>query len=533
MRKVLLSIFLITLSFIVFPVKGGALDETAEELKLYLGEAKIISVSRPTRIAIGNPDIADVTNVTKSEITINPKAVGTTTLVFWDSFGEQSYKVKVFVESMDEIKRRVDNLLRSLNLPDVYTKAAEEEGRVILLGKVKDPQDRERIKVVLGALLKEKTTDLIEVKEQELAVEIDVHILELNKDATSTLGLTWPSSISLIEKNSPGITGGTKFSTLFKILNLQRGTASGASPFAFKLDTLIQEGKARILSRPRLACQSGKEAELLVGGEKPIMTTNVVSSVSGGSTNVEYKEYGIKLKIKPTVTEERRIKLGLNVEVSDVGEAEVLGDAASPSARAYPLSKRNASTELFLNDGQTMAIGGLIKQKTEEDLRKFPWLADIPVLGLFFRQRITKTGKGFGSRDDVELFITLTPQIMRETQEVTEVKKNTTASSPVSSETLSDPLAGYAKVIQRRILEHLTYPSSAKEAGFQGTVKLSLRLSYAGELLEAQVKSSSGYKILDDNAISVAKAVTAYPPFPTSIEQKELWIEVPIVYQLD
>jgi protein TonB len=94
-------------------------------------------------------------------------------------------------------------------------------------------------------------------------------------------------------------------------------------------------------------------------------------------------------------------------------------------------------------------------------------------------------------------------------------------------------MSGYAKIIQRRILENLNYPDSAREAGFQGTVKLSLHLSYQGELLEAILKESSGYKILDDQAVNVAQEIVSYPPFPSSVEQEDLWIDVPIVYKLD
>jgi pilus assembly protein CpaC len=537
MKKAFFIISLIILSLIIVSSEDYALDEAGEELKLYLGEVKIISVSNPTRIVIGNPNVADVINVSKNEITIGPKATGTTTLVFWDIFGEQSYRVRVFAEDLNEIKRRIDNLLVRLNLPEVYTKAEEEEGKVLLLGRVKSSQDKERITIALGPL-KDKALDLIEVKEEEAVVEIDVQILELNKGATNTLGLTWPGSVNLAERGSPALSG-TKWSTLFKVLNLERGTVSSGTytsdPFIFKLDALIQEGKARVLSRPRLACQSGKEAQLLVGGEKPIFTT-AAQGTAATSTNVEYKEYGIKLKIRPTVNAEDRIKLALNVEVSDVGEAETIGLTGAPTAKAYPLTKRTTSTELYLENGQTLAIGGLMKQKTEEDLRKFPWLADIPVLGLFFRQRTTTTGKGASARDDTELFITLTPKIISWEKEARQVKKGIKPeiiSPAVVTAHLPEPIAGYAKVIQKRILENLTYPDSAKEAGFQGIVKLSLHLSYQGELLQAILKESSGYKILDDQAISVAEDVVSYPPFPSSIEQNELWIDIPIDYRLD
>ncbi len=553
MAKKIKAIFFLSLlfNFLFFWNNLIITAQDEEEVKLIVGEAKIFSTRSPTRVAIGNPKVADIADVTNQEITVSAKSAGLTTLVYWDGLGEQSIKIRVVPEDTEEIKHRVDNLLVKLNLPEVYTKVADEEGKVLLLGRVKASQERERIITALGPL-KEKTTDLIQVKEEEAVIEIDVQILELNKDSTSTLGFTWPGSVSVTEIGSPGIlqqgavslvtgttpsttstltTTGTKMQTLFKVLNYSRNA------FTWRLDMLIKEGKARILSRPRLACQSGKEAELMVGGEKPIFSTTLAATTGAQGTQVEYKEYGIKLKIKPTVTEEDRIKLALKVEVSEVGQAETIGSTTTVTALAYPLTKRSASTELFLNDGQTLAIGGLIKQKTAEDLRKFPWLADIPVLGVFFRQKVTTKGGGSGERGDTELFITLTPTIVsREGDSVAKTKKETkqkiTASSFVE-ENPSTPLIRYASIVQKRVLDNLEYPALARATGFEGTVKLSLHLSYRGELLDAVVKDSSGHKALDDDAVNTAKGIASYPPFPPSIDSQDVWIDIPIVYRLN
>lgn len=531
MIRKLRFVFFISLFLNFFFSGNNPLLATAEEevIKLILGETKAINVRTPSRVVIGNPSIADIADVSNSLITISAKAAGATTLVFWDLFGEQSVKIRVVAEDMHEIKWRVDNILKNLNLPNVSSQAADEENKVILLGNVPSPQDKERIAVALGQL-KDKTVDLIEVKEDETVVEIDVQVLELNKDATNTLGFTWPGSVTIATDQTGGtsatstvVTAPLKWATLFDITKWSR------TNFEWKLDTLIQEGKARVLSRPRLACQSGKEAELMVGGEKPIFAT-YTSEISTGAT-VEYKEYGIKLKIKPIVKEEERIKLSLNVEVSEVGDVETLGTVA----RAYPFTKRTASTEVFINNGQTMAIGGLIKQKTEEDLRKMPWLADVPVLGLFFRKKTTKVGGGTGIRGDVELFITLTPRIIgaKETGETKKEIKPKIFIAPAIGKDLPEPVSGYVNIVQKRILDNLNYPRSAREAGFQGTVKLGLHLSYTGELLDVAVKASSGYKILDDDAVSIARSISSYPPFPSSMPHQELWVEVPIRYQLD
>lgn len=551
MKKIRVAILQFLICFFLFSAACFALSDIApagETMKLFLGEAKTISVTNPTRIAIGNPAIVDVSQVTKSEISLNPKAIGNTTLIFWDAFGEQSIKLRVVSEDMDEIKRRVDNVLAKFNLAGITSQANDDEGKVFVMGNFKAQGEKDSVASAL-ATLKDKIVDLTNIKEDESVVEIDVQVLELDKDATNTLGFTWPGSIELTEQGSPALgtssasqvgttqsinaaaSLGSKWSTLFKVLNLSR------NQFVFKLDALVQEGKARILSRPRLACQSGKEAQLLVGGEKPVLTTQIASGSGSQGTQVEYKEFGIKLNIRPVVMEEGRIKIGVKVEVSDVGAADILGSSSAPTAKAYPLSKRTANTELFVDNGQTLSIGGLVKQKSEEDLRKVPWLGDVPVLGTFFKQHTKRSGNGTGERGDAELFITITPTIVSSGISTSIPKKKGVGalSIPTSniSEDLTDPVVSYSRIIQKRIMDNLTYPFSAKEAGFQGPATLKLHLSYQGELLDVSVEKSSGYKILDDNAINVAKQIYSYPPFPASVDSKELWIDIPIVYSLN
>lgn len=537
MNKFWLFLFVFILG--AFPLQNFAQDEMQgeagiqQEMKLYSGQVHIIPVDSPSRIVIGSPKVADVMDVSMKEMTISPKRPGSTTLIFWDKTGEHSYKVIVIEEDMSDIKRRIDNLLSNLNLPLVHTEIAEEESKVLLLGSVKGPQERERIGVALEAL-KDKTIDLIEVKEEEAVIEIDVNVLELTKDSTKTLGFTWPGGITLSDASGPVSTAVTGLKNVFRVSDFTR------TAFDVTLDALVQEGKAKLLSRPRLACQSGKEAELLVGGEKPVFTTNI-SSGGGSGTQIEYKEYGIKLNIKPTVTDDKRIKLALNVEVSEIGTAEFIGLSTARTAQAYPLTKRSTATELTLNDGQTMAIGGLIKQKTEEDVRKTAFLGDIPILGLLFRKTTTRTGGGQGERGDAELFITLTPTIV--SQKTPEVKEAASLSLPPQKEEVQEEemvsesapipahLVKYVRVVQTKIINSATYPQEAYAAGWEGRVKLSLNIIANGELKNLAIIESSGYKVLDDAAMQIAQAQAPYPPFPPQIESQEIWVDVPILYK--
>ncbi len=542
--------------------ENAILPSKDEVVTLYKGSVKTIPVDNPTRVAIANPTVCDISSINKSEMVISAKEQGTTSLIWQDAQGLHTVQLEVFMENMSFIKQHIDGMLKELNLSNVTTRNVDSEGKVMILGDVKTSQDLERINVALGSL-KAKTINLVQVKEEETVVGIDVQVLELNRDATDTLGLSWPGTTTITEVGSPALmAAGTTWGKLFTVSNVSRPA------FTLTLDALVQEGKARVLSQPRLSCQSGKEAELLVGGEKPILTTTVAATTGATGTSVDYKEFGIKLKIKPVVTEDKKIKLALNVEVSEVGTADILGTTTDPTAKAYPLTKRNASTELFLKDGQTMAIGGLKKQKTEEDIRKTPFLGNIPLFGALFRKRTTKTGGGTGERGDVELFITLTPTIVKEhvvkddiaapvpekketpvkkeenpatpgkdkseieaiTKEAA-AKKESILQQPAFTQVKTSPVSEYVGQVSQQIGQNLVYPWAAKQADIEGSVRLALRVNRTGKLVNVEIKKSSGSALLDQNALDTIKKAAPFSPFPPEMKQKELWIDLPVVYK--
>ncbi|OGX57569.1 MAG: hypothetical protein A2460_00405, partial [Omnitrophica WOR_2 bacterium RIFOXYC2_FULL_43_9] len=476
-KAIILFLIQLVLSMSVYSAAEDLSDALEGEATIYLGETKVFDAALPKRVAIGNPLIADVSSVSETTIVVVSKAVGITTLLFSDSQGEHAFQLQVLAEDLTDDLVKVNAVLKELRQPNIRARLVDTNDKILLQGDVKTQYEKDQILIALGEL-KDKVADLIDIKEDEKTIDIDVEVLEIDKDATKTLGMNVPGSLDIIETGSPGIQHGvgTKWSTLFKVLNLERGTADGASPFTFSLDALIQEGKARVLSRPRLACQSGKEAELLVGGEKPILTTEVAFG-GGSGTKVTYKEYGIKLNIKPTVTENERIKVSLNVEVSDVGAAETIGSATQTTAKAFPLTKRTASTELFLNSGQTLLIGGLTKEKEENSVRKTPFLGDLPIVGMLFRSKSDKHGGGRGELGNVELVILVTPRIISEqakgnvvTGETTSLPHEVEDVSGVNLKAHETSKAAYASAVRDSILKDFQYPPLARDYSMQGTV---------------------------------------------------------------
>lgn len=503
-----------------------------DQYTLYVRDVKSFSVHSPKRAAINNPEIADISSVSENEIVIVAKSPGTTILSWTDEQGNHSITLNVILENVSLIKNQIDSLLEILELPEVYTKEATNESKVILLGNVSSEEKMDRMNKLLNTY-SGKIINLVDMKETEESVQIEIKVLEIKSDSAKNLGIEWPTGSTLTEPSGRWDKLGGIPDAFYRVSEWSRGA------FNTTVNFLIQNGSARILSQPRLVCQSGKEADLLVGGEVPILTTQVSSSGDSG-TSVEYKEYGINLTISPFVTDAGKIKLSLQIDVSDIETAVVLGTAASPTALAYPLTKRTTSTELFLNDGQTLIIGGLIKQKSQETIKKVPFLGNIPVLGALFKNSNTTGGGGAGNLGDSELVISLTPALL-DKKSSNDKQQTYHLNSPDKTSSLNKntynendlSLDIYSQKISQKIIDNFEYPLEAKELSLEGSVKLALLLSPTGKVLDVKIMESSGYDILDENALNTANRIINYPPFPTEIRKKELWINIPILYNLN
>jgi type IV pilus assembly protein PilQ len=165
-----------------------------------------------------------------------------------------------------------------------------------------------------------------------------------------------------------------------------------------ELSAAQTETRAEIISSPRVITANQKEATIEQGVEIPYQ-----DAASSGATTVQFKKAVLSLKVTPQITPDNRIILSLDVKDDSVGTVVV----ASGGINVPSIDTREISTQVLVNDGQTVVLGGILATTHRTDETKVPFLGDVPILGNLFRTS-TKTN------DKDELLIFVTPKILRE-----------------------------------------------------------------------------------------------------------------------
>jgi len=172
------------------------------------------------------------------------------------------------------------------------------------------------------------------------------------------------------------------------------------------VDALKSDGLVKILAEPTVMAISGQEGSFLAGGKIFIPVSQ--SDGSSRTVTLEEKEFGVSVKFTPTVLEGGRINLAVRPEVSELNREGVGLTAPGVNGLAIlpSFTKRRAFTTVQLQDGQSFAIGGLIKNNTTTNIRAFPFLGELPVIGALFRSTEFQT-------DRSELVFVITPRLVK------------------------------------------------------------------------------------------------------------------------
>ncbi|MBK9253110.1 MAG: hypothetical protein IPM70_15120 [Proteobacteria bacterium] len=266
-------------------------------------------------------------------------------------------------------------------------------GYIILQGDRISSEEQQRAADV-AALFPGRVLNFIGQAGWEAMVQMDVRLVEVRRDQMRQLGINWNSTASGPEL---AISAGAD-------------TAGGAvhaslnSTIQSRIDLLQQKGMAFVLAEPTLNCRSGGVARFVSGGEVPIPVTDGL-----GATDVQYKEYGVILEIKPRADRSGGIYAEVEVELSQLDPSVRVGD--------FPgFVKRRTSTAINVMAGETVALAGLHVRERSRDRQGLPGLSSLPVAGWLFSSARRQ------SRES-ELIVLITPRLHASVDQAAETRR--------------------------------------------------------------------------------------------------------------
>ncbi len=401
MRRLLSLLFPMAFSLLFCPSLPVVADPV-ERIELFVGQTEVLDTGAVKRVSVGNGKLAEVKVFRDSgQVMLIALSPGLTDLRIWSRDGTQRrYLLRIVHRSIEELLSQIEG-----HLSDIEGVRAEIVGdRIVIRGQSLREDDQLRVNAVAAQfpdVVSYVTSGGITLQSM---IYFDVKVVEVRKSSLKKIGVDWADFMS-------GPTYGVAADWV--TADAYRGTALPGIPFVDPppadvgtqpffgisstltsiINLLDQNGDARMLAEPKLACRSGGEAEFLVGGEVPIPI-----SQANGSVTVLFKQYGIILKIEPRADPEGYIDTRVTVEVSAID--------TTLSVAGYPgFTSRKAETDMNLREGQTMVIAGLFNSDDGKEVEKIPGLGSIPVLGELFKSREFRNS-------ETELVILVTPFLM-------------------------------------------------------------------------------------------------------------------------
>lgn len=358
--------------------------DDAQEVTILHRQSTILTTPwKVVRVAITDPEIANVQVLTPDQILIQGLSIGTTDIILWNEDETQVMQKKISVVlDVEAFEAMIGELFPSSQLQVTQTGGnlviRGQHRNAIHVQQLRDYLDKSKIPYI-------DMTELAGVQQ----VELQVRVAEVSKSGLRSLGIDWTiAGNDFIGGISPGgqLSNSLEFAP-GSITSYEVGssvTAFGqvtSADLVFFLDALEENQYVRLLANPTLVALNGEEASFLAGGEYPIPVVQGGSN-SNNSITIEYKEYGVRLAFRPTVLGDNTIRLYTAPEVSELSS---VGSVTIQGFDVPALTTRRAETTLELRSGQSFAMAGLLKQNVDSSTQSLPMLGDLPVLGPLFR----------------------------------------------------------------------------------------------------------------------------------------------------
>jgi general secretion pathway protein D len=259
----------------------------------------------------------------------------------------------------------------------------------------------------LNALIARDTPEMLDLLERLVAtydvpeseVMLELEVLEVARDRLETLGIKWPTALSL----SPLASASGVGLTLADLQNLNAST-TGVGLGGLQLNAEKKDTDVNLLANPRIRVLSREKAKIMIGDKIPVLTA-VTTPQGGSSETVTYMDVGLKLEVEPVIYRGNDVTIKLGLEVSNALNPQ----KSNLGSTYYTIGTRNATTVLRLHDGENQVLAGLINNEDRKTADKVPGLGDLPGLKRIF-------GSSADSDKRSEIVLSITPRIVRNSQ---------------------------------------------------------------------------------------------------------------------
>ena len=386
-----------------------------QALHILVGKSVVVNVQAPiTRVLSSNPSVIETLATSPTEIVVEGRAAGSSSLILWDQSGRSQMLDVVVDVDVAGLRSAIER-----SYPDQHIDVQADGGRLILTGKVTDPKMIEDLTKMATVYSNQIVNSLSLAVSHDRQVLLEVKFAEVDRTrfsqvgvnlfstgAGNTLGSTTTGQFGgfgtqhITDIAGPGSHNGPFSSeqTINNVLNIFLFRPD--IHFGAVIEALQQKSVLQILAEPNLMAINGQKATFLAGGEFPFPIVQPGNGFT--AVTIQFKPFGVRLEFTGNIASDGTIRLHVAPEVSTLDFTNAL---AIQGFTVPAISTRRAETELELKDGQSFGIAGLLDNRTQAQLSKVPGIGDIPVLGQLFRSRNI-------NKSNTELLVLVTPHIV-------------------------------------------------------------------------------------------------------------------------
>ena len=390
------------------PASGATEQRDIQKLELTSGKSKVLDLPVAIkRASLANPEVADTVVLSPTQIYLTGKTTGVTNLTLWNESGKMISMYDVVIAP--DLSRLKENLHKTLP-EEKGILVTSSHDHITLSGTASSANDLSRALSIAEAYAPKKVINSMQVGGVQ-QVMLEVRVAEMNRSLIRRLGINFnymgPDNfgISLLAN----LTNLNKFTqvgpaatlidqTVTQSISGVFGFGTGSLSWTGYVDALKEEDLVKVLAKPTLVALNGQEAAFLAGGEFPIPVPQAF-----GLVTIQFKKFGVGLVFTPNIMNSKHISLNVAPEVSELDFTNAL---RTQGFTVPAITTRRATTTIELADGQSFAIGGLMRDNVRESVKKFPLLGELPIIGALFRSSSFQ-------KDESELLIIVTPHLVK------------------------------------------------------------------------------------------------------------------------